>query len=156
MNVKCNDWWVEAQDVGHMAIRSLIKDEILTMRSDQIRPVLMLDDKFDCIIPDRDRWLGEHRTYPPEDGIVCYTDGSKRDGLSGAGFFCELPRLEVSLSTGMLATVHQTELFAISELCCSGIMEAISNENIYICADSQSAIEALSSPIVDSNMVYEC
>src|SRR6202012_2358091 len=59
--------------------------------------------------------------YPPTDGIICYTDGSKIDGFSGAGYFCENLNLKRSISTGQLATVHQTELFAISDLCNANI-----------------------------------
>jgi ribonuclease HI len=88
--------------------------------------------------------------------MVCYTDGSKKDGFTGAGFFCEFPLLEASIFTGTYATVYQTELFAISELCTTEALRNASGKDIYICTDSQSAIEAISSPIVDSWAVREC
>lgn len=68
MNVQCKSWWVSDSNEGHMGIRNLINEETLMMPSDQIRPVLMLDDKFECIVPEREEWLGESRTYPPKMG----------------------------------------------------------------------------------------
>lgn len=59
------------------------------MPSEQMKPVVMLDDEFEWSIPEREELLGEVRLYPRSDSITCYTDGSKNDGLSGAVYFCE-------------------------------------------------------------------
>lgn len=76
--------------------------------------------------------------------------------LLGQVFFSEFPLLEVCIFTGVYATVYQTELFAISELCDSDILKDALDMDIYISTDSQSAIEAISSRIVDSFTVKEC
>lgn len=65
-------------------------------------------------------------------------------------------QLEISLSTGTYATVHQSELFAISELCDNDLLKSGTDKDIFICSDSQSAIEAIRSPLVSSKMVLEC
>lgn len=155
-NIKCNGWWTANSDLGHAVICRLINDEKLQMPSDQCRPELWLEDKFECSIPEESKWLSAQRVYPPVNDLICYTDGSKRDGLTGAGFFCESPLLEVTLSTGSYATVYQTELFAISKLCESDVLKNALGKDIYICTDSQSAIEAISSPVVDSFTVRKC
>lgn len=156
VNVKCNGWWSSVENVGHCSIVNLIDDVRLLMPSDQIRTVYMLDDNFDWIIPEEREWLEEQRIYPPSDSIVCFTDGSRRDGLSGAGYFCESLKLERSISTGALATVFQTELIAISELCEDEKLSEVSGKKICICSDSQSAIQAVSSPCIRSQTVLEC
>lgn len=84
------------------------------------------------------------------------TNGSWRNGLAGAGFYCECPHLEASIFTGSTATVYQAELFAMSELCESKSFSDATNKCIYICTDSQSAIETICSPIVDSLTVRNC
>lgn len=76
---------------------NLIDDDILKMPSDQMRAVLMLDDGFECKVPAREDWLGNSKIYPPDEGVVCYTDGSTKEGLSGAGFICESLNTEVYL-----------------------------------------------------------
>src|SRR6201996_8072571 len=125
------------------------------MPSDQLRGELMLENDFDSVIPRGDERLGEGRMYPPAVGIVCYTDGSKRDALSGSGIFCESPLIEVSLSTGEYATVYQTELLAISRICKSDSICDLLGKDIYIRTDSESAIKAVSSPLVTSRSVWE-
>lgn len=126
------------------------------MPSDQIRAEYILDDNFSWLIPDEELWLSEQGIYPPADSTVCFTDGSKKDGLSGAGLFCESLGIEESLPTGSYATVFQTELHAISALCYSEPLKSLSDNNIYICTDSRSAIDAVSSPYVRSRTVRKC
>lgn len=74
---------------GHTTVRNRIRTDELLMPSDQMKPAVMLADEFEWLIPEREEWLGERRSYPRSDDITCYTDGSKKDGLSGAGYFCE-------------------------------------------------------------------
>ncbi|XP_037047894.1 uncharacterized protein LOC119082482, partial [Bradysia coprophila] len=155
-NVRNNGWWSSASDTGHASIVNLIDDDRLKMPSDQIRAEYMLDDNFDWLIPTEDEWLVEGGVYPPSSNVVCFTDGSKKDGLTGAGYLCDYLGLERSLSTGYIASVFQTELFAISEVCAEMQCINVSNEDIYICTDSQSAIQAVSSPYVRSRTVLDC
>jgi len=121
-----------------------------------MKAVILLEDEFEWAIPGRNEWLGDNCKYPPTDGITCYTDGSKNELASGAGYYCELLRLKESFSTGSIATVHQSELFAISELCDNKSIKTCIDKKIVICTDSQSAIEAVISPLVKSKLVFEC
>lgn len=153
VNIRLNGWWLSSPEVGHQVIRNLITVDELMMPSDEIKAVFMLDDGFER---EREDWTGDGKIYPPSEGTVCYTDGSKRNGLSGAGYYCESPLMEVSISTGEYATVFQTELHAISELCISEPMKLSVGRVIYICTDSQSVMDAVSSPLVKSRTVYNC
>lgn len=156
VNIRCNGWWSSSFAVGHSAIAGLIKDERLSMPSDQVKAEFMLDDNFDWEIPTVDDWCNERKKLPPTDGIVCFTDGSKQNGSSGAGYFCDTLNLKNSISTGSLASVLQTELFAISTLCVDELVNKVFGEKIYICTDSQSAIQAVSSPCVRSRTTLDC
>lgn len=71
---------------GHSDIYKLIYNHILNIPSDQILMEIMLDINFNSIIPNIDAWLGD---LPFNEGIVGYTDGSRRDDLSGSKIFCE-------------------------------------------------------------------
>lgn len=155
-NIRYNGWWSSASNVGHSSIVSLIEDDRLLMPSDQTRVVYALEDNFDWSIPTEDRWLEGGNDFPPPGKIVCFTDGSKRGGLTGAGYLCDYLGIEHSLSTGSLASVFQTELFAVSELCAEMQLSGVSDKEIYICTDSQSAIQAVSSPYVRSRTVLDC
>ena len=155
-NVQINGCWQPSLDKGHTTIRNLINMDEIRMPSDQMKPVVMLDDKFEWVIPDREEWLGEVRLYPRTDGINCYTDGSKKDGLAGAGFFCESFHLNGSIQMGSIATVNQAEVYAISRLCNNEVWKDRVEETIYIYSDSQSAIEAIGSNLVKSKTVFKC
>jgi hypothetical protein len=54
------------------------------------------------------------------------------------------------------ATVFQTEIYAILQCACENIRRAYKNKWIFIFSDSQSALKALSSPKVTSELVVEC
>ena len=155
-NIQINGCWKPSDGKGHMAIKDLITAEELIMHSDQMKAQICLDDKFEWSLPSREEWIGSNSSFPPTEGIICYTDGSKKEDLSGAGYFCESLRLKESLSLGSTATVHQSELVAISELCVNVAITSCVDKSIFICTDSQSAIEAVSSPLVRSKMVVEC
>lgn len=73
-NIIVNGWWCDSL-VGHDDIRRLIRSNELLMPTDQIRAELILYDKFECLIFEREDWIGENRILPPINGIVCYTDG---------------------------------------------------------------------------------
>lgn len=155
-NIQINGCWQPLLEKGHTTVRNLIRTDEMLMPSDQMKLVLMLDDEFEWLIPEREEWLGEGRSYPRSDGITCYTDVSKKDGLSGAGYYCEYLKLNRSIQTGSIATVHQAELFAISQLRGNVALKKCIDKTIYICSDSQSAIEAVGSTLVKSKMVQKC
>lgn len=92
-NIQVNGCWQPLLEKGHTTVQNLIRTDEMLMPSDQMKLVLMLDDEFEWLIPEREEWLGEGRSYPRSDGITCYTDVSKKDCLSGAGYYCEYLKL---------------------------------------------------------------
>lgn len=132
LNIQVNGCWLPYQGKSHTVIRDLINVDELYMHSDQMKALMTLDDKFDCIIPTRDEWLSTGALESNEGKMLCFTDGSKINGLSGAGYLCEKVNLEESIPTGSHATVFQSELFAISELCDNEAMKSCIDKTIVI------------------------
>ncbi len=46
--------------------------------------------------------------------LVFFTNGSTREGLAGAGIFCEDPEVRIASSPGIHASVFQAEIFAMT------------------------------------------
>jgi ribonuclease HI len=107
-------------------------------------------------IPSREDWNLRNSNVPISPQNTWFTDGSRMDGLSGAGVFCENPEHKSSMHMGRYATVFQAEVFAI--LSCSQLLlgEAASGLQISICSDSQAAIQALTAYKCSSRLVQEC
>lgn len=89
------------------------------MPNDQIPVQTTLDVVFVGIFPSRHKWLGANPVWPPRNVIVCYTNGSRINGLSVSGVFCDKLILGLKFSLGMYASVFQTEIFAIMSCCSS-------------------------------------
>jgi hypothetical protein len=81
----------------------------------------------------------------PSDGVIFYTDGSLCESRAGAGVFSDTLDIRESYALGLLATVFQTEVYAI--LACSDYFWSsnMHNMTICICSDSKAALLALSS-----------
>lgn len=107
-----------------------------------------------------------------EPGMIgVYTDGSRRDGLTGAGVVFttddeigrQTPYKVFSEHLGSMATVFQAEVFAIV-LALSELEMELQDpnspirpfSNIKIISDSKSALLAISNPVVKSSLVREC
>jgi ribonuclease HI len=88
----------------------------------------------------------------PEHVLIWYTDGSS----TGSGIRGLRPNSSLSFSLGKLATVFQTEIYAIFQYASENIRRAYRNKRILIISDSQAAFKALTGPKVTSRLVAEC
>jgi hypothetical protein len=81
----------------------------------------------------------------PSDGVIFYTDGSICEGRVDAGVCSDTLDIRESYALDSLATVFQTEVYAIlvscSDYCQSSNMH---NMTICICSDSKAALLVLS------------
>jgi len=91
-----------------------------------------------------------------EDALIWYTDGSRNDSETGSGIYGRRPNRSYCFPLGKLATVFQTEIYAILQCAYENIRRAYKNKQILICSDSQAALKALSGPKVTSRLVAEC
>jgi hypothetical protein len=87
---------------------------------------------------------------------ILYTDVSRMADRSGAGACGVRPVKMLSFSHDVHATVFQAEVFVILTCAtkCTGM--AFSGEHIYICLDSQAALQALKAKRVTLKLVWKC
>jgi hypothetical protein len=110
-------------------------------------------------------FIGDGEDAAQENGLRCYTDGSGREIANGFGRKIATgsglaayrgvepePIYTTSEYTGM-ATVYQTELFAI-QLACQ-YAQAQTDRLVIILSDSQAAIQATTDPLIRSRMVKQ-
>ncbi|XP_033212494.1 ribonuclease H1-like [Belonocnema kinseyi] len=83
-------------------------------------------------------------------------DGSRRERVSGTGFYDSARRREVVVALGRHATILQAEVHAV--LRCAEILleENAVGRKITICSDSQATLTAVGKPDITSQLVWEC
>ena len=92
----------------------------------------------------------------PMNGLIWYTDGSKTANGTGAGIYGVRPRVSLSFNLGKYATLFQAWVFAILACIQENLRRGYINHNVHILSASQSALKALASPEIKSNIVGEC
>ncbi|XP_067209966.1 uncharacterized protein [Linepithema humile] len=138
--------------------KDVLLDPIFEKRQDRI-PIIRASDRcFKVHIPRPEDWEkeGGNSGARVRGRDVWYTDCSKTDTGSGAGFFGSPEGWKESISLDSYATVFQAEIVAILS-CAQTVRSRIeAAEHIRICADSQAAIKALRAPTITSRLVQEC
>ena len=92
--------------------------------------------------------------------IIVYTDGSKEDECTGAGWAVtkdDQVIQESHFGLGKYASVYQAELFAITDVC-SWLLDAdkVRGCGVLICSDSLSAVRALCTEDTNDQIVLDC
>jgi len=107
------------------------------------------------LIPSRQEWE-EKGEKLPGDGEVWYTDGSRIEERSGAGYYCRSNGRGTFITLGSFATVFQSEVMAI--LGYAQRLEELrsSEKELCICSDSQAALMVLTTQKTTSKLVWEC
>ena len=90
--------------------------------------------------------------------INCFTDGSRFDETSGAGFTIHSTNSHTNgfLNLGKYSTVFQAEVIAILRASETMINKKISNKQVEIYVDNQAAIQALGKYETNSKIILEC
>ncbi len=90
--------------------------------------------------------------------INCFTDGSRFDETSGAGFTIHSTTSHTNgfLNLGRYSTVFQAEVIAILKATETMIDKNIDNKQIEIYVDNQAAIQALGKYEITSKIILEC
>ncbi|XP_067214128.1 uncharacterized protein [Linepithema humile] len=136
----------------------VLLDPIFEMRQDRIPIIRASDRRFKVHIPRPEEWEKEGGNLGARvrGGDVWYTDGSKTDTGSGAGFFGSREGWKESIFLDSYATVFQAEIVAILSCAQTVRSREKAREHIRICTDSQAAIKALGVPTITSRLVQEC
>ncbi len=147
-----NNTWNRGS-TGHKRIWGRMRaiSDVHKMHSDTRTPCFRFSNNFQTLFPVREEWK-----EPIADSNVCYTDGSRKSDRAGAGVAIPQEGVSLSLPLGSYATVFQAEVFAILECARHLLGENDWDKHIYICSDSQAALQALSNPKISSWVVSEC
>ena len=126
----------------------------------------MLERRFTVTIPGADNI--EYRSSLqntidniPSETITCYTDGSRTDSGSGAGYIITTDNNNTTLDERSFklpdyCTVYQTELTAIIAIEACKYLSTYTNTHIIIWSDSLSSIQAISSLSTRSRTTRDC
>ena len=150
-----NGLWMKNFKVGHGKIRDWITDPIFDMPRDRMIPETNFEKNFETILPSREEWLDGWPTCLPEDGLVCFTDGSKTPVGTGAGIFIPEQTKEEWFHLGDLANVFQAETFAAIMGISRSLSQGTEGGNITICSDNEALVRALRSPVTTSRLIKE-
>ena len=145
----------------HMEVCIKLKAEIpiLGMPGDKIPKVRDLSTRYKMRILTREAWK-EHAENETNAGDVLrvYTDGSRKNDLSGAAYCIQTPEGydSESIALGAFPTVFQAEVYAIKAACSVLNRNQTRNKQVTFYSDSQAAIRALMSTVVTSRVVLDC
>ena len=131
---------------------------------DLTTPTMMLGRHFTVTTPGADNTEYRDSLQNTIDNITsetitCYTDGSRTDSGSGAGYIITTNNNNTTLEERSFklpdyCTVYQTELTAIIEAC--KYLSTYTNTHIIIWSDSLSSIQAISSLSTRSRTTRDC
>lgn len=156
--IHSGSWYTTGVADGHRAVRQLLYRRVreAQWRGDHIYDGHFSDKAFTVDFPSRQDWQGEEGNLCPPEDIVCFTDGSRREGTSGSGVYIPSRNIELALPLGKFATVFQSEVYAILRCASLESLQRVNGEQIFICSDSMATIKALARPLVRSALVLEC
>ncbi|XP_067215185.1 uncharacterized protein [Linepithema humile] len=156
-HLRCELKW--KKEARHTRLpEDVLLDPIFEMQQDRLPIIRASDRHFKVHIPRPEEWekKGGNLGARVRGGDVWYTDGSKTNTGSGAGFFGSREGWKESISLDSYATVFQAEIVAILS-CVQTVRSRVeAGEHIRICTDSQAAIKALGAPTITSRLVQEC
>jgi hypothetical protein len=124
---------------------------------DKIVPIIAFGRRFLVELLPRCSWLSQETSeILPSHGVIFYRGGSLCEGRVGAGVFSDTLDIRESYTLGSLATIFQTEVYAI--LACSDYCRSanLHNTTICICSDSKAALLAQSSYTISSALLQQC
>lgn len=155
--IKLGLWGNRVSLSGHSRIRDELEGCVSThIPSDRIAPIFYFNKPFSTIIDSRESWAARATEGANPPANHWFTDGSRRDGRSGAGVFCEESEVELYFPLGEYASVFQAEVFAILKCVEHRLKSPGPITATTICSDSQAALKALSAVRIDSGLVLEC
>ena len=128
------------------------------MPADRIKKTKVFGRNFECQIMDEKNAIRSESVLNQNSVKVC-TDSSKLDGRIGAGFYADYPNnspKQAFFYLGILSTVFQAEVLAISEVEKNLQLEKMHHQSIVVLLDSQAAIKSLIKSTVTSITVLNC
>jgi hypothetical protein len=95
---------------------------------DKIVLIFAFGRRFLVELPPKSSWLSQETSeILPSDGVIFYSDGSLCEGRAGAGVFLDTLDISKSYAFCSLATVFQTEVYAV--FACSDFCRSVNTRN---------------------------
>jgi len=148
-------WYDKPIGTGHISITKKTNDPTLLMPSDILERTYMFEKPFEVTFPTREEWKNNMIDTKNSD-LIWFTDGSRKNNLSGLGVHGVSPRTNIFGSLGAYVTVFQAEVLAITNCLQLNIEKGYHGKRILVFSDSQAALMALNSFQVNSKIVLEC
>ncbi|CAG4987929.1 unnamed protein product [Parnassius apollo] len=126
---------------------SIKESPVLCMISDIMSPLYTFDKKYIVELPSREDWLNG-QVICEVGSLIWYTDGSKMGLDVGFGIYRERPKFKLIMNLG-----RYTSIFQSVEI---NLQKHYVNHKIYINSDSQAALLALRSNLVNSKLIGDC
>ncbi|CAL8127771.1 unnamed protein product [Orchesella dallaii] len=157
--------WIDRGDYGYLQRSNHVKANrdmgkkipLIAWPCDRRVSRPLVEGGFKTVFPSRKVW--EQRGSPQHDDsvVVCYTDGSRHDGSTGAAAVISWngERTTLRIPLGASATVFQAEVLAIRHAA-DALRHVPTGTRIVIYSDSKSAIQALKTWNYMTLLVGEC
>ncbi|XP_076248028.1 uncharacterized protein LOC143187675 [Calliopsis andreniformis] len=129
--------------------------ELIRMRQDNQILKFMFQRRFQIQIGNRAKW-GDKGNSWKDYHQIWFTDGSRKEGITGAAWTNEEGTDKGVIQLGKLATVFQAEVLAIQAWAETLTERDTRNKKIAICSDSQAALKALCKQAHTSISVMQC
>ena len=125
---------------------------------DEVPTTYLWEAKYEVTISTRKEWEVLEVANPKESDIICFTDGSRLEGRTGAGVLLKTPDdvIELRIPLGLEASVYQAELFGILTAVREILSRKSENTNIIIYCDNQAVLKNLKKAKCTSKLVLEC
>ena len=158
------NWRVQIAEItdseSHAVILRRLANEIpiILEQSDVLKERKYIESKFTTTIKTRDEIPKKVKFIPrSDDGVNCFTDGSKTDQGTGCGYIFKgkQPRDIHRGSKGLNPhnSVFQAEVFAIGEAAREMNEAGYTGKSIMIHVDSQAAIKAVGNYLIKSKLI---
>lgn len=121
---------------------------------DMIMTLNVTEPKFQLVYPSREDWSND--SILNESEISVFTDGSKMESGTGAGFFCDQLNISKSFRLPELCSVYQSEVLAVKKAAEQLLIEQVSDRDISFYIDNQAAITSIGSRTIKSSLVRDC
>ncbi|XP_055714730.1 uncharacterized protein LOC129808847 [Phlebotomus papatasi] len=151
-------WKVGCHPAGHVKIMDAMvkRHPDLLMREDFHLGDRLPQKNLKTVLNTRAEWRDREGVINELGAVALFTDGSRVDGSSGAGYHCPELGIGGSVALGRYTTVFQAEVTAILIGVQTLTESGVSGRKINIFSDSRAALLSISGNKSRSSLVLEC
>lgn len=147
------EWRNSANNCNHgksKVFQQILKQEYGNL--DICKTTKPIRNRYEVSISKRDQW--DCQLNKEINPVIWYSDGSKKDGRAGAGFFSPTQNRKGHLRISDWSTIMQAEAMGI--IGCIENSDDIRGRNVVIASDSQALLKALKKTSTQSKTIESC